>query len=181
MKTELDESGLHGIARWRFVAVLIALGLLLLAILVRLVMLHTVDQPFLFEEGEKRMVRTQIETARRGMITDRFGNPLAVSTPVVDIGLHPAQLDIARLPEIARILGRQPDALVKTVRDAAARGRSFIYLDRQVEPDIAQAIADLGIDGVQMQEGFRRFYPAAEVASHVVGIVDIDNHGQEGL
>jgi cell division protein FtsI (penicillin-binding protein 3) len=181
MKTELDESGLYGIARWRFVAVLIALGLLLLAILIRLVMLHTVDQPFLFEEGEKRMVRTQVETARRGMITDRFGNPLAVSTPVVDIGLHPAQLDIARLPEIARILGRQPDSIVKTVRDAAARGRSFIYLDRQVEPDIAQAIADLGIDGVQMQEGFRRFYPAAEVASHVVGIVDIDNHGQEGL
>lgn len=181
MNSQNEESSTYSIPRWRFIVVLVALGLLLGAILVRLIMLHTIDQPFLFEEGEKRVVRAQLETARRGMITDRFGNPLAVSTPVVDIGLHPSQVDLARIPEIARILGQPADPMVRTVREAAAKGRGFIYLDRQVEPDLAKAIADLGIDGIQMQEGYRRFYPAAEVASHVVGIVNIDGQGQEGL
>lgn len=181
MSADKVENQTISIARWRYILVLCALGSLLAAVLVRLVMLHTIEQPFLFEEGEKRMVRSQIEPARRGNITDRFGNPLAVSTPVVDVGLHPSMLDISRLPELAALLQIPAPALHNKVKEALQRKRGFIYIDRQIEPSVAERIAALGIEGVQLEEGFRRYYPAAEITAHVVGIVDIDNHGQEGL
>ena len=102
--TEEQQIAAQGIVRWRYRLVLAVMGLLLLAILVRLVMLHTVDQPFLFEEGEKRTVRTQVEPARRGMITDRFGEPLAVSTPVSTLWVNPQQVDAAQLVSIGNAL-----------------------------------------------------------------------------
>ena len=70
-----------GIARWRFTLVMAVFACLIAAVLVRLVVLHTIEQPFLFEQGEKRTVREEVQPAMRGMITDRYDKPLAVSTP----------------------------------------------------------------------------------------------------
>ena len=171
----------QGIVRWRYRMVLAVMGLLLLAILARLVMLHTVDQPFLFEEGEKRMVRTQVEPARRGTITDRFGEPLAVSTAVVDISMNPKLFNVEDAAVLARSLGLSAGKLTKRIENAQARNRGFLYVDRQVQPDIADRVVALGLEGLQFEQGFRRYYPAAEVAAHVVGLVNIDSNGQEGL
>src|SRR5690606_2891094 len=91
----------QGITRWRFRLVLGMFALLLLGVLVRLVMRQTVEQPFLFEQGEKRTVRTEVQPAMRGMITDRFGEPLAVSTPVVNLWLNPQQVNVQQLPAVA--------------------------------------------------------------------------------
>ncbi|MDP2609957.1 MULTISPECIES: penicillin-binding protein 2 [unclassified Oceanobacter] len=170
-----------GIIRWRFVLVLLVMAALLVMILVRLISLHTVDQPFLFEEGEKRIVRAQLQPARRGMITDRFGKPLAVSTAVVDISLNPQVFDVKQAGALADVLDMPAATLAKEITEARQRGRGFYYVDRQVQPAQADRVAALGLDGLQFDSRFRRYYPAAEVTSHLVGIVDIDGNGQEGM
>lgn len=170
-----------GIARWRFALVMAVFGCLLAAVLVRLVMLHTIDQPFLFEQGEKRTVRQEVQPAMRGMITDRFGKPLAVSAPVVNLWINPQQVNIQQLPLAAKELGLPAAQLVKKMERAASEGRSFVYLKRQAEPELARRVLDHRIAGIYGEDDFRRFYPAAEVTAHTVGIVNIDGKGQEGL
>lgn len=176
-----QETPSPGITRWRFVLVLVVFAALLLAVLLRLVMLHTVEQPFLFEQGEKRTVRTEVQPAMRGMITDRFGKPLAVSTPVVNLWLNPQQVDVQLLSPVAEDLGINVRELVRRTERAAAAGRSFLYLRRQVEPNLARRVLARRVAGVYGEDDFRRFYPAAEVTAHTLGIVNIDGRGQEGL
>ncbi|ASP37226.1 cell division protein [Bacterioplanes sanyensis] len=171
----------HRIARWRFALVLSGFVLLLLVVQGRLVMLHTVKQPFLFEQGEQRTVRHEVQPAMRGSITDRHGRPLAVSTPVVTLWLNPQQIDPKRLPELAKALNLPTRTLASRVANAFDKQREFMYLQRQMSPQDAQQVLDLGIAGVYGDEDFRRFYPAAEVTAHLLGIVNIDGQGQEGL
>ena len=176
-----SEPALHGIAKWRFVIVMLVIALIALGVTVRLTWLHTVEQPFLYSEGQKRTVRVKSEPARRGVITDRFGQPLAVSTSVVDIGIHPNQIDPSVLPDLASALGRNANDLIRTVAEARLKKKSFIYLARQVQPDVADRVAALEVEGIQLNENFRRYYPAGEVTAHLVGLVDIDHNGQEGI
>ena len=172
---------LQGMVRWRFMLVLIAFAILLSVIVGRLVYLHTIDHPFLYEQGEKRTLRTETQPAVRGTITDRFGKPLAVSTPVVDLWINPKYFPLDRVNEVASIMNMPAAPLRKKVEHAANQGRAFVYLKRQVEPAVAQQLLQQRIQGVYGQDTYRRFYPAAEVTAQTVGIVNIDGQGQEGL
>lgn len=180
MSATRTETVLTGITRWRFALVLVLFAVLLAVVGGRLIMLHTVDQPFLFEQGERRTVRTEVQPAVRGAITDRFGKPLAVSTPVVNIWVNPQQVQAQQLNPVLKELGLNAE-LTKRIERAAKEGRSFVYLKRQVEPEVAQAALAHRVLGVYGEDDFRRFYPAAEVMAHTVGIVNIDGRGQEGL
>lgn len=171
----------HHIARWRMALVLGAFVLLLVVIQARLVMLHTVSQPFLFEQGEQRTVRHETQPATRGSIVDRHGRPLAVSTPVVTLWLNPQQVDPSRIGEIAKALNMSAKDLRQRVQAASNKRREFMYLQRQMPPEQAQQVLDLGIAGIYGDDAFRRFYPAAEVTAQLLGIVNIDGRGQEGL
>ncbi len=182
MNAEKDMTEEHGIRRWRFALVLVSFAMLLGVITARLVMLHTVEQSFLFEQGEKRTVRTEAQYASRGVITDRYGQPLAVSTPVTNLWINPRQVtDFPGLAQVATDLGLSPGALVREVETAARQGRAFMYLKRQAAPALAAKVLAHGVTGVNADDDFRRFYPAAEVAAHTVGIVNIDGKGQEGI
>lgn len=172
---------LKGIERWRFGLVLGAFLALLAVVVAWLIKLHVVQQSFLVEQGEKRTVRTEVQAAMRGMITDRFGKPLAVSSPVVDMWLNPQEVALESVPEVAKMLNLPVRELGLKTSKAARDGKTFLYLKRQVEPSVAQALLQKRIPGVYGEEGFRRFYPAAEVTAHTVGIVNIDGRGQEGL
>lgn len=166
---------------WRFKLVVGGLLFLLGVLVFMLVRLHIVEQPFLFEQGEKRTVRTEKQPAIRGMITDRYGKPLAVSTPIVDLWLNPKQLDNSHVPQIAKALGMNSKELSQRVTTAQQQGRAFMYLKRQVEPSVAQELLSKRIFGVYGNEDFKRYYPAAEVTAHTLGIVNIDGKGQEGI
>lgn len=198
------------IQRWRFALVLFVFASLFVVVLGRLVMLHTVEQPFLYEQGEKRTVRTQVEVANRGTITDRFGHPLAVSTPIVNLWFNPKHLAIrvpnpdnpkkprivkvmdiyqenGKLPVIpdldfvAKELGLDFKHFLRKVESSVKQGRGFVYIKRQVEPSVAQRILNKKIIGLYADKDFKRFYPAAEVTAQTVGIVNIDGDGQEGI
>lgn len=176
-----EEQPIAAFQPWRFKLVLIGLLCLLVVLVGMLVRLHVVEQPFLFEQGEKRTVRTETQPAVRGMITDRYGKPLAVSTAIVDLWLNPKQIDNNQLPVIASVLSLNAGKLQQRVQQAQQQGRSFLYLKRQVEPSLAQQLLNKRIAGVYGNEDFKRYYPAAEVTAHTLGIVNIDGKGQEGV
>ncbi len=166
---------------WRFRIVLALLALLVGVIAWRIVDLQVMDQAFLQGQGDARSVRHIPIPAHRGLITDRNGEPLAVSTPVTTLWGNPKELQAARArwPELAAALRQDPGALSERLQQLATR--EFTYLVRGLTPEQGQAVLDLKIPGVYAQEEFRRFYPAGEVAAHLVGFTDIDDRGREGM
>ncbi|MBB3183496.1 cell division protein FtsI (penicillin-binding protein 3) [Halomonas fontilapidosi] len=166
-------------ARYRVMMALVLLGLALLA--GRIVDLHVFDRPFLQGQGDARTLRTDTIPAHRGMITDRHGEPLAISTPVVTLWANPQDLpadDIQRLM-LARALGQELDTLNERIARYAER--EFMYLRRRMTPEAAQSVLDLRIPGVHAREEYKRYYPAGEVAAQLLGVTNIDDTGQEGL
>jgi cell division protein FtsI (penicillin-binding protein 3) len=166
---------------WRFRIVLVLLGLMVCAIAWRIVDLQVIDREFLQGQGDARSVRHMPIPAHRGLITDRNGEPLAVSTPVITLWINPQELAAveSRWPELANAVGQNPADLSARLR--ANKDREFLYLARGLIPEQGQQVLDLKIPGVYGVEEFRRFYPAGEVTAQVVGFTDVDDHGREGV
>ena len=174
--------GLEGaLYPWRFRLVLLVLALMVGAIAWRIVDLQVFDQRFLQAHGDARSVRHIPIPAHRGLITDRNGEPLAVSTPVTTLWANGKELQSgkAKWDTLAAALGQEPKAF--SVRLQANAEREFMYLVRGLTPEQGQRILDLQVPGVYGIEEFRRFYPAGEVVAHVVGFTDIDDRGREGM
>lgn len=166
---------------WRFRVVVGLLMLLVAAICWRIIDLQVIDHTFLKEQGDARSVRHIPIPAHRGLITDRNGEPLAVSTPVTTLWANPKemQLDKSKWSVLATALGQDPKALTERLDSQA--GKEFIYLVRGLTPEHGQAVLDLKVPGVYGIEEFRRFYPAGDVTAHMVGFTDLDDHGREGV
>ncbi|WOD12110.1 penicillin-binding transpeptidase domain-containing protein [Pseudomonas sp. NyZ704] len=166
---------------WRFLVVIGVLAICCVAISWRIVELHVLDDGFLKGEGDKRSVRHTVIPAHRGLITDRHGEPMAVSTPVLTLWANPTQLigHEARWPELARALGTDPATFAERLKANASR--EFIYLRRHMTPQDGEKVVALKIPGVYSIEEYRRFYPTGEVAAHMVGFTNVDEAGQEGL
>lgn len=135
---------------------------------------------FLQNQGDMRSVRTAELPAYRGVITDRRGEPLAVSTPVVSIWANPQILkDSERLPELAEAL--QMDLTVLESKLQTYQDKQFMYLQRHRVPAEAREILDRAVKGVFGEREYRRFYPAGEVAAQLVGFTNVDGQGIAGL
>ncbi|MFJ5240061.1 peptidoglycan D,D-transpeptidase FtsI family protein [Pseudomonas neuropathica] len=166
---------------WRFRLMVALLGVMVAAICWRIIDLQVVDRDFLKGQGDARSLRHIPIPAHRGLITDRNGEPLAVSTPVTTLWANAKEMQTAKekWPALAAALGQDPKAL--TERLEAQANKEFIYLVRGLTPEQGQAVLDLKVPGVYGIEEFRRFYPAGEVTAHMVGFTDIDDHGREGV
>ncbi|PHN65146.1 cell division protein [Pseudomonas viridiflava] len=166
---------------WRFRVVVGLLVSLVLAICWRIVDLQVIDHTFLKEQGDARSLRHIPIPAHRGLITDRNGEPLAVSTPVTTLWANPREMqqDKSKWPMLAAAMGQDLKALTERL-DAQAT-KEFIYLVRGLTPEQGQAVLDLKVPGVYGIEEFRRFYPAGDVTAHMVGFTDLDDHGREGV
>ena len=166
---------------WRFRLMLGLLALMVGAIAWRIVDLQVVDRDFLIGEGNARSLRHIPIPAHRGLITDRNGEPLAVSTPVTTLWANAKELQVAKdkWPQLAAALGQDPKALAERLE--AQANKEFIYLVRGLTPEQGQQVLDLKVPGVYGIEEFRRFYPAGETTAHMVGFTDIDDHGREGV
>ncbi|PMU87036.1 Peptidoglycan synthase FtsI [Pseudomonas veronii 1YdBTEX2] len=166
---------------WRFRLMLGLLALMVGAITWRIIDLQVVDRDFLIGQGDARSLRHIPIPAHRGLITDRNGEPLAVSTPVTTLWANAKELQVAkdRWPQLAAALGQDPKALAERLE--AQANKEFIYLVRGLTPEQGQQVLDLKVPGVYGIEEFRRFYPAGETTAHMVGFTDIDDHGREGV
>ncbi|ROU07720.1 penicillin-binding protein 2 [Lysobacter enzymogenes] len=158
-----------------------ALGLCAVALVARALDLQVISNDFYRQQGDARSLREIPIPTSRGMITDRNGEPLAVSTPVESVWANPKELakNTERLPELAKALDVAPDELARKL--AQRSGKEFMYLKRRINPDEARQILALKVPGVFSQREFRRFYPQGEAMAHVLGYTNIDDRGQEGL
>ena len=171
---------------WRFAllcgCILLALGFLL----GRVAWLQIIAPDMLVRQGDMRSLRVQEVSTSRGMITDRSGRPLAVSVPVKAIWADPKELHDAggitldnRWKALSDALKMPLDQLASRV-NANPKGR-FIYLARQVNPDMADYIKKLKLPGIHLREESRRYYPSGEVTAHLIGFTNVDSQGIEGV
>lgn len=167
--------------RKRMVLVVGVLALASLGLVARAFDLQVVRKQFYQNQGDARFLREMPIAVSRGTIFDRNGEPLAVSTPVVSIWANPSEVlqSEDRIPQLAKALGANPEEIKQYLMQRSER--EFAYLRRQMNPDAAQVVLDLGIPGVNGQREYRRYYPSGEVTSHILGFTNIDDHGQEGL
>ena len=151
------------------------------ALFARAVHLQVFNKDFLNKQADNRHLRTEKITAHRGSITDRNGEPLAISTPVDSVWANPKELAAAvdRVPELARVLDIDPDQLMRRI--TRSLDKEFLYLRRHLSPELAGKVTALNLPGVSAMREYRRYYPAGEVAGHIVGFTSIDDEGQEGL
>ncbi|MFC1688980.1 peptidoglycan D,D-transpeptidase FtsI family protein [Pseudomonadota bacterium] len=165
----------------RLYAFLLIFLLCSIALVARAVNLQVVDTEFLQDQGEARYLREVVVPTRRGNILDRNGEPLAVSTPVDSVWVNPKML--LQSPEdikpLADVLAVDADEIERRLTQRSTR--EFVWLRRRLHPDVAAQIKSLKLHGVFLQKEYRRFYPAGEVTSHVIGFTNIDDVGQEGL
>jgi len=192
----------------RHIILLIFVGLCVLGLSIRLIDLQIWNKDFLIHQGDARVLRDVNLRANRGMIVDRLGAPLAVSAPVESVWLNPriflAETTISskspsksKSPLKSKSPSKSKSALkspLKSLSDTLAisyknlstnllkhKDREFMFVARQVTPQVANAVKDLNIPGVYLQREYRRYYPLGEAALQVIGVTNIDGRGQEGL
>jgi len=199
----------------RLHSVLVLFVLALLALVAGLLYVQWIERDFYLKEGDKRSLRYQKMLAPRGMIVDRNGMPLAVSTPLItlqagkNLWADPQALKKiqrtrlikladrlcywpdkfverieaegarARWGELAIALGQAPEALRHRLEQVSKRGAYNLQSD--LPPEQAEAILALRIDDITPVKHYRRYYPSAELTAQLVGFINTDGLGQEGL
>ena len=147
-------------ARWRGVLLLVGFALGAAALEGRILYLQLVDKDFLTEQADDRHIRTVQIPTHRGSLTDRYGEPLAVSTPIDSIYANPKELKSAldRLGELAAALEQDDEWLARHITSNLER--EFVWLKRRVAPDKAQSVLALGLPGVSTVREYRRYLQA---------------------
>jgi len=165
---------------WRARLALLALLAAFAVLAGRSAYLQSMKTGFLQEKGEARYSRVLDVPATRGRIVDRNGEALAISTPVKSIWAIPEDVKAgpAQLKSLAALLGQDPRELGRRLADGE---REFVYLKRQIPPETAARVAELGIPGIHQQNEYRRYYPGGETMAHVIGFTGVDDAGQEGI
>lgn len=168
---------------WRYATIGLVFACLFASLVLRAIYLQIIHTDYLQSQGDARYLRVQKELPTRGMISDRHGNPLAISTPVDSIWMHPAtilgQQSTYSYKKLASLLSISRDSILKKARDKQTR--EFVYLKRQIKPKLAEQILALNVPGINSVREYKRYYPAGPVLAHVLGFTNIDNEGQEGL
>jgi len=177
----MNEKAHRPVSHFRLLVVVGVVSVVALVMVWRAVDLHILNKDFLQSQGNARYMRTMPVAAHRGVITDRHGDPLAVSTPVDSVWINPSEFLSARdsWSELTQLLSLKTDKVERLVLQR--KNREFVYLKRHINPELAEKISALNIDGVYLQREYRRYYPAGEVAAHILGFTNIDDVGQEGL
>lgn len=166
---------------WRRTVVLGVLGVFSLAITARAFHLQILSNDAYSKKGDNQYVRMQQMRAHRGAVRDRNGEPLALSAPVVSIIADPERLLAA--PEshaaLASVLQEKQGTLLARVTKLRKQGQ--IYLKHHMTPEDGQQVMALKVPGVGLEQDYRRFYPAGEVAAHVVGFLDFEGNAATGV
>lgn len=164
---------------WRMRFVMWTLLAAFAALVGRSVWLQGFQNDFLRAKGESRYERVIEVSATRGRIVDRNGDVLAISTPVKSIWAIPE--DARLTPHQSRELAQLLEMDVRELNAKLASDRDFVFVRRQVPPDVAEHIAALGLPGIHEQKEYRRFYPSGDVMAHMLGFTGVEDVGQEGV
>ncbi|WP_374324470.1 peptidoglycan D,D-transpeptidase FtsI family protein [Azonexus sp.] len=159
-------------------------GLLLMAaflvLLLRAFYLQVINNDFLQEKGDSRYLRDIEISASRGKVTDRHGDMLAVSTPMRSIWAIPADartMSAEQKRQLAALVELKP----RELNARLASEKTFVFLQRQVPPQVAEQVRALKLPGVHQEKEYRRYYPSGEMTAHLVGFTGVDDKGLEGV
>jgi cell division protein FtsI (penicillin-binding protein 3) len=168
-------------ASWRLIIIFLFFVLFTSLLVSRLVQLHVANNEFLQAQGNARTIRVVDLPSYRGMITDRRGTPLAISTPIFAIYINPQLFDpnAKQQQKLAELLEEDKNALMQKAESNRKKG--FMYLKRGVPPNVATKIKEMNIPGLGMKREFRRYYPSGMQTAQLIGFTDIDDQGQAGL
>jgi cell division protein FtsI (penicillin-binding protein 3) len=169
---------------WRFNLLLIIIYLAVIGLICRVLDLAIFDKTFLQHQSDERVLRLVSTPSYRGMIFDRNGYPLAVSTTVYSIWVNPKEFTLTKEPinMLSKALAMSTNELRKIITSHQKKSHcEFAYIKRGMSPEVASKVKALGLAGIYTQEEFRRFYPEGDAAAHVVGFTNVDDKGQEGL
>ncbi|MBI2792455.1 MAG: penicillin-binding protein 2 [Gammaproteobacteria bacterium] len=178
LNTDTSEIGSKS---WRLMIVCFFFLLFTVLIIGRLIQLHISHTDFLQAQGNARTLRIIDIPSYRGMLTDRRGTPLAISSPVHAAWINPQHFkpEASQLEQLAKLLGMPAESLQEKTTQHPNRG--FVYLKRGIPPDVAKKIKDLKIEGLGLKREFRRYYPTGRQSAQLLGFTDIDDQGQAGL
>ena len=174
------------VAPWRFYTVAALLLVLGCVLVFRIVFIQVLDvergYTFLQKAGDQRAVRSETIHAHRGMIADRNGEPLAISTPVMAISATPVNMSLTdeQLGQLAKALGKSKASLADKLK--RYEGRQYVSLGRHLLPSQVAKVKALKLKGVYQEREYQRFYPAGEVVAQLLGLTRRkDDKGQSGL
>ena len=167
---------------WRS-RLVVALLMLAFGVMVgRAAYVQIIGNDFFQRQGQVRFARTLEMPANRGRILDRNGLILASSVPAQSIWAIPEDMDQkadrSKLQQMAKLLDMP---LADVEKRLNGKNRTFVYLRRQIDEDVAKKIMGLGIEGVYQRKEYRRQYPEGEAVAHIVGFTDVEDKGQEGM
>jgi cell division protein FtsI (penicillin-binding protein 3) len=173
----------HALVRlpvWRARFVLFVFLAAFAVLAARALVLQALETDFLQEKGDARYSRLLEVPATRGRVLDRNGNALAVSTPVRSVWAIPEDVKAspAQRKQLAALLELSPADLEQKL---SRNTQEFVYLRRQIAPEVAGRVAELGIAGLYQQREYRRYYPGGETTAHVIGFTGVEDSGQEGV
>ena len=176
----IQTTGLDALPAWRSRLLFLALLGGLCALVVRAIYLQGIHNDFLQQKGDARYGRVVSISAHRGMIADRYGEPLAISTPVDSVWVSPQDVEATpqQVKQLAQLMGMNIAEMKNRLFDTS---REFAYLKRQLPPQATASIMKLGVPGVSLQREYRRYYPSGEVTAQMLGFTDLDDNGQEGI
>lgn len=160
--------------RRRVLLVLVLLGFA--ALLGRGVYLQGIHKKFYQNKGNARYSRNIVLTSQRGKITDRHGELLAISSPVESVWASPPDVEIndAQTKQMATLLNLKEDTIKQKLANSE---REFVYLKRRISPELAAKVMKLGVPGIDLQREYKRYYPAGDVAAHMVGFTGPGDKG----
>ncbi len=179
----MNHKSLPTFIAWRFYVLLSVIVLAAVGLSWRVFDLAILNRHFLQREGDERVLRLVNTPAFRGMIVDRNGSPLAVSTRVFSVWMNPQEFapSTKEAADLAGLLGMTSNQIYSLIEKSKKSKKEFVYLKRGQAPSVAGSIKSLHLRGLHTQEEYRRFYPEGEVVAQVVGFTNIDDKGQEGL
>lgn len=159
------------------------IALIVAGLIVRLIDLAVFEKNFLQSQGDARSNRIVTLPAYRGMITDRQGYPLAISASVYSVWMNPQEIENKSqdIKTLSRLLNMPSSSIESMIKRFQNSEREFVYLKRDIPPQIAKKIKSLKMAGIYLDHDYKRFYPEGEVAAHVIGFTNIDDKGQEGI
>ena len=157
------------IQAYRINFIYLMLVMVVCALVWRVFDLQVFNNDFLQGQGNARVLRQLEVTAHRGMITDRNGYPLAISTPISSIWINPKEFNVEdeKIYSLAKLLQLNSQYIKNKIKKRSAK--EFVYIKRRINPDLAQRIMDLSIKGVHTQREYRRYYPDGEIFGHILG------------
>jgi cell division protein FtsI (penicillin-binding protein 3) len=176
IRTPVHAPAVVKLPAWRRRLLLVAVLLGFVALLGRGIYLQGIHKEFLQDKGDARYSRNLVLTSQRGKITDRHGELLAISTPVESVWASPpdVKIDAAQTQQLAKLLNLKVDVVKKKL---ANNEREFVYLKRRISPELAAKVMKLGVPGIDLQREYKRYYPAGDVAAHMVGFTGPGDKG----